>query len=203
MCRILITVLALTFLLISNVAAADITSTATPKSRNTALTRSLLWTLVPAAVGGVLMLHGQRVSPIGFSQGSGQTDDAETMAGLAIGSVGIVVGPGVGHAYAGKIGRFWGGVAVRVAAVGLTVVMASSSSSGNSNLSSLDDQITQIVIAFVVGGSICLGSAIYDIATVGNSVEEYNEEHGFGNLTLKPTYIASHKAPGLLLRLTF
>jgi hypothetical protein len=148
------------------------------------------------------MLHGQRVSPIGFSQGIGQTDDAETMAGLAIGSVGIVLGPGAGHAYAGKMGRFWGGVAVRVAAVALTAVMASSTS-GNSSLSSLDDQITQVVIAFVVGGSICLGSAIYDIATVGNSVEEYNEEHGFGNLTLKPTYIASHKAPGLLLRLTF
>ena len=188
------TAFALTFLLNSNIAIAGTTSTATPKLRHTALTSSLLCTLVPAAAGAALVLDGSY---------SGQNDKAEALAGFAIGSVGIVLGPGVGHAYAGKIGRFWGGVAVRVAAVGLTVVMASSSSSGNSNLSSLDDQITQIVIAFVVGGSICLGSAIYDIATVGNSVEEYNEEHGFGNLTLKPTYIASHKAPGLLLRLTF
>jgi hypothetical protein len=203
MYRILITAFALAFLLNPNVASADSTSDAKPKSKRTALTRSLIWTLVPVAVGGAMMLHGQRISPIGFSQSNGQTDDIETLAGLAIGSAGIVLGPGAGHSYARKMGRFWGGVAIRGAAAALTVVLAPSSSSGSSSLSSLDDQIMQVVIAFVVGGTICLGSAIYDIATVGTSVDGYNDEHSLRSLTLRPTYFASHKAPGVMLTLSF
>lgn len=202
MCRIIVAAFVLTLLLNTSVATADTTSTAIPKSRNTALTRSLLWTLVPAAVGGALMLHGQRISPLGSKQDANQTDDTETLAGLAIGSVGIVLGPGAGHAYAGKMGRFWGGIAIRISGVALTAVIALPGS-GNSSWSSMEAQIAQVVVAFVMGGSICLGSAIYDIATVGNSVNDYNEERGFRTLTLKPAYIAAYKAPGLVLNLTF
>lgn len=200
MCRILTTALTLSFLLNANVLAANTNRTATAKSRKTALTHSLVCTLVPAAVGGVMMLHGQRISPIGFKQGSGKINDTETLAGLAIGSAGIVFGPGAGHAYAGKKGRFWSGAAIRSAAVAFTAVLASAGPD-NSSWSAMDAKIAQVVVAFVMGGSICLGSAIYDIAAVGDSIDEYNEEHGVRSLSLEPTYIAGNGAPGIVLKL--
>ena len=191
MFKILITALALTFLLNLNVAAADMTSTEIPKSRNTALTSSLLCTLVPAAIGGAFVLHG--------SYGN-QNDKTEALAGFAIGSAGIVLGPGMGHTYAGRAGRFWRGVAIRGAAAALTAAI-SFSASGNSL--SMSEGIAQSSMALAVGGSVCLVSAICDISAIGASVDAYNREHCFTTLTLKPTYIAAYKAPGLVLKLTF
>jgi hypothetical protein len=189
--KLLVIASALTFLLNSNVARADSTSVATPKSRSTALSRSLLWTLVPAAIGGAFVLHG--------SYGN-QNDKTEALAGFAIGSAGIVLGPGVGHAYAGRTGRFWGGVAIRGAAVALTAAISFSASE---NSLSMSDGIAQSSMALAVGGSVCLMSTIYDIATIGDSVNDYNKEHDFRTLTLKPAYIAAYEAPGLVLILTF
>jgi hypothetical protein len=191
MCKTLITAFALTFLLNLNVATADTTSTAAPKSRNTALTSSLLCTLVPAAVGGALILHGSN---------SGQTDNTEALAGLAIGSAGIILGPGAGHVYAEKTGRFWRGVAIRGIAASITAAISFSASK---NSFSIGEGVAQALMALAVGGSICLGSAIYDISTVGTSVDDYNKERGFSSLTLRPTYIAAHKAPGLMLTMSF
>jgi hypothetical protein len=190
MYKFLIIVFAL-LLLDSSVATADTTSTATSKSRSTALASSLLCTLVPAAAGAALILDGSY---------SGQNDKAEALAGFAIGSTGIVLGPGVGHAYTEKMGRFWGGVAIRGTVAALTAVI-SFSASGNSL--SMSEGIAQSSMALAVGGSVCLVSAICDISAIGASVDEYNKKHGFSSLTLKPTYIATYKAPGLVLKLTF
>jgi hypothetical protein len=191
MCRILVTTFALAFLLNSNVASADSTSNTKPKSKRAALTRSLLCTLVPVAVGGALVLHG--------SYGD-QNDKAAALAGFAIGSGGIVFGPGMGHAYAERKGRFWNGVAIRGATSALTAIISFSISE---NSFSMSEGIAKSSMPLAVGGSICLVSAICDIATVGDSVDENNKKHGFSSLTLRPTYIAAHKAPGLLLSITF
>jgi hypothetical protein len=191
MCKILIIVIALTLLLCLDAAIADTNSIAICKSKNTAMTNSLLCTLVPAAIGGVLVLHG--------SYGR-QNDKAEALTGFAIGSAGMIVGPGVGHAYAEKMGRFWGGVAIRGAVVALTAIVSFSASE---NSLSMSDGIAQSSTALAIGGSVCLVSAIYDIATVGNSVDAYNAAHGFQTLTLRPTYLAAQRAPGLILTLKF
>ncbi len=174
-------------------------STVAPKSKRTALTRSLVWTLVPVAVGGALILHGQGNAQIGSDLGSGQTDDTETLAGLAIGSAGIIFGPGTGHACAGQMGRFWGGVIIRGVGASLTTALVTSASDN----SSLDVAIMQGVIALVVGGSICLTSAIYDIATVGRSVDKYNHSHGFSDLRVRPQYFAATRAVGFNVSMSF
>jgi hypothetical protein len=166
-------------------------SSVAPKSKRTALTSSLLCTLVPAAAGAALVLAGSY---------SGQNDKAEALAGFAIGSVGMVIGPGVGHAYAEKTGRFWGGVAIRGAAVALTAAMSFSASE---NSLSMSDGIEQSSMALAVGGCVCSASAIIDISAIGASIDEYNKKPGFSSLTLRPTYIATFKAPGLVLKLTF
>jgi len=199
----LIMAFALTFLLTSNVAAADSTSTVVSKSKRTAEVYSLLSTFVPVVVGGALLLRGQGSAPIGSDpvtiRNNGQSEYTATLAGLAIGSAGIILGPGVGHAYAGKMGRFWNGVAIRGMVASLTGAMLYSVS----ETSDFGAGIVTAVIALVVGGSICLVSMTHDISTVGTSVDDYNKEHGFPSLTIRPTYYARHKAPGLMLTMSF
>ncbi len=197
MFKVLITAFALTFLLSSNMATADTTSTAMPKSRGRAEVYSLLSTLVPVVVGGTLLIRGGGTAP--STRADVQSERTTTLTGLAIGSMGIVLGPGVGHAYAGKMGRFWNGVAIRGATASLTWMIALSASEN----SDFGTGIVLAVTALVVGGSICLVSMTYDISAVRTSVDDHNSEHGFRTLTLRPIYIAAHKAPGLMLTLSF
>jgi hypothetical protein len=188
MCRILITVFALTFLLNLNDAAADTTSTATPKSRRTAVIYSLVSTSVPVAVGGVMM-HNERSAPLG----------------TGIASLGLILGPGVGHAYAGNMRRFWTGAATRGIVLSSAVAVGAILIHGSSG-DSWEEGLPKAMLAIGVigaGVTICTVSAIRDIATADNSADAYNKEHGFRTLTLRPTYIATYKAPGLVLKLTF
>jgi hypothetical protein len=182
MCRILITAFALTFLLSSNASAVDSTSTTAPKSRSIALTRSQAWTLMPVATGGAMMCMKET-----------------RLLGLGIASLGLILGPGAGHAYAGKTERFWRGVAIRGIVASFTGAVAYSAADN----SDFGVGIIQAAVALVVGGGICLVSAVHDISTVGTSVDEYNREHGFSSLTVKPIYMLAQKAPGLMLTLSF
>jgi hypothetical protein len=197
MFKILIAALALTFLLNSNVMAVYSNSGEAPKTRNAALNRSLAYTLVPAALGGALMLHGQRISPLAFHKGGSKTNDDETLLGLAIGSMGIVFGPGTGHLYAHRWSKYQMGTGIRVAGGALIIAGIASfdpwSGSGGFGFAPL----------LILGSTVVVSSAIFDIATVGDSVEEYNEESGFGRLSLRPVLIAPYDAPGLVLTLTF
>lgn len=175
-------------LLSSSAAMANSTSLAPPKSRATALTYSLSMTILPAAAGGLIALVGE----------SGN-HNSMTLFGLGLGSAGVILGPGAGHAYAGKTDRFWHGVAIRgTTAIFTTLLLVSAFDN-----SDFGAGIIQAMIALAVGGGICLVSAIYDISKVGSSVDDYNKEHGFNNLTLKPTFITAHNAPGIVLTLTF
>jgi hypothetical protein len=188
MCRILITAVALTFLLNSTVVAADSTSAATSKSRRTAVVYSLFSTSVPVVVGGVMM-NGGHSAPLG----------------TGIASLGLICGPGVGHAYAGNMRRFWAGAAIRGIVLSSSVAVAAiliHDSSGDS----WEEGLPKAMLALGsigLGVTICTVSAIRDIAAADNSVDDYNSEHGFSSLTLKPAYIAAYKAPGLVLILTF
>ncbi len=196
MCKILITAFALTFLLNLNVAAADSTATTAPKSRGTALTYSIRMTALPAIVGGLMALEGTSDNSSGM-----------TLFGLGLGSAGVLFGPGAGHAYAGRMGRFWGGAAIRGLA-GALVFVGGLWIYGSSNFylgsSSESDGSAAGGIVIVVGaGALFLTSAVYDIATVGRSADKYNHSHGFSDLRMTPTYFASHKAPGLMLTMSF
>ena len=188
MCRTLITAFALMFLFNSNVVAADSTSIAVPKSRRTAVIYSLVSTSVPVAVGAVMM-----------------RSDHSAPLGTGIASLGLILGPGVGHAYAANMRRFWTGAATRGIVLSSSVAVAAiliHDSSGDSWEEGLPKAMLAIGI-IGAGVTICTVSAIRDIATADNSVDDYNSEHGFNSLTLRPTYIAAYKAPGLVLNLTF
>jgi hypothetical protein len=167
---------------------ADSASVATPKSRRSAIIYSLVSTSIPMAVGGV-MIHSDHGAPLG----------------TGIASLGLILGPGVGHAYAANMRRFWTGAATRGMVLSSSVAVAAiliHDSSGDT----WDEGLSKALLAIGVigaGVTICTVSAIHDIATADNSADTYNSEHGFAHLTIEPTYIATYKAPGLVLKLTF
>ena len=167
---------------------ADSTSVATPKSRRAAVIYSLVSTSVPLVVGGVMM-NGEHSAPLG----------------TGIASLGLILGPGVGHVYAANTRRFWIGAGTRGLVLASTVAVAAiliHDSSGEI----WDEGLPKALLAIGVigaGVTICTISAIHDIATADNSVDDYNSARGFRTLSLRPAYFAHYKAPGLVLNLTF
>jgi hypothetical protein len=184
-----ILVIASALLILESLAmGADSTSIATPKSRRTAVIYSLLSTSVPLVVGRVMM-NSEHSAPLG----------------TGIATLGLILGPGTGHAYAANMRRFWIGAGTRGIVLSSTIAVAAiliHDSSGDSWEEGLPKAMLAIG-AIGLGVTICFVSAIHDIATADNSVDDYNSEHGFRALTLRPIYFATHKAPGLVLKLTF
>ena len=74
--------------------------------------------------------------------------------------------------------------------------------SGPSKYGLADDDAGLVVVIACAGVGL-LTSVVYDIATVGRSVDKYNHSHTISDLRLKPTYFANHKAPGVMLTLSF
>ncbi len=92
--------------------------------------------------------------------GNGQYPDAL----WAIGGVAVLIGPSVGHWYAGKY--FTLGLVAR--ATGFALGAFAVNGRGHE-----DDKLG----ALLVGGACLVGGAIYDLATADRSAREYNFEH--------------------------
>jgi hypothetical protein len=185
--KIVIAVLALTFLLNSNIAAADSTSTVTPKSKHTALIHSLGWTIVPTGVGLAL------------------TKNERTRGyGIGLTSFGVLIGPGTGHLYAHQMKPLLVGAGIRgLVVISTTLVAAAIANSARDK--SWDESMGQFALYVCVAGAglaLCTASAIYDFGAVGNSVDRYNHRHGFANVRITPTYFVNRRAPGVLLTLS-
>jgi hypothetical protein len=120
-----------------------------PKSAWTAGMLSLAATLAPPLLA--TMVYGNR----------SESEREDVVAKIALTSV--MIGPSVGHIYAGKFLTL--GLGVRV--VGFAVAMSAVSADD------LGDALGRIMI----GGITIAAGAIADLATVGKSVNEYNAEH--------------------------
>ena len=143
------------------------------------------------------------VAPIGIAMST--TDRGLFCGGIGSGGIlllaGTIVGPGLGHSYAGNEGRLWKGIGIRTGAliaIGIGFSMSFSlfeetNSSGGAALCA-------------VGSILLFGSSIYDIVTADDSARQYNEENGLAaksKISFGPTYFAQHQAPGATLILTF
>jgi hypothetical protein len=181
---------------------AEATTGFEPKSNATALWYSHLSTFVPAVVGGVLIIHGQsRDFP-------DEPSDAETAAGITIGSLGLIFGPGAGHAYAGNRGRFWKGGFIRVGVVSLgmfgAVAIASGTFQGPFGGGGNDAGLIAMGIFIAgVGVGLCCYSAVKDFGTLDDSVRKYNDRHKNISLALSPLYFPEHKAIGAVFTVTW
>jgi len=107
---------------------------------------------------------------------------------------GAIVGPGWGHLYAGNQARFWTGAGIRTVGLGGALVAYTVSDSPDDGTA---------LAAFVVGLGLWFGSSIYDTATAARSAREYNRKHGFGGLSMAPTYDLSKKQAGIKLSMQF
>jgi hypothetical protein len=165
-------------ILLSLMAQAKTSISLTPKSKSKALTYSLVGTLAPIAISIPLLRNG----------------DA---AGLFLGSFGLLIGPGMGHLYAGNPNRFLSGMFIR-GAVGITAIYSMS------QIDILDDTGNSgPVMFFLLGSSALLASIIHDIGSTGKSVEQYNQQHGFAHIKIQPYYWANHQAMGLSFGIRF
>ncbi|GEM_PF-1135021 len=157
-----------------------------PLSRVEAKHWSVRATVIPVAVGAGCL-------GLAIASGSGEI----AAFGAAVGGAGVAFGPGAGHVYAKQAGRFWTGVFTRAAAGG--VVLLGVSQIGFSNNS--DNSGGFLLMA--LGSAGVLASAVYDIATVGGSVDKYNRSNSSVGIRFKPGYIAQYNVPALICSFRF
>jgi hypothetical protein len=167
-----------------------------PKTHGKALRYSLVSTLAPVALGGLL---------VGIYVDEGEQRAHNLVAfGIGLGSAGLVFGPGAGHLYAGQTGRFVGGALTRCISGGVVLLGIASIDYGpifgDSDVKR-DNGFAGMLI--VVGSAGAIISVIYDIATVGRSVDKFNHEHGFQSFEIQPRYWPQDKAVGLGFCLRF
>jgi len=153
-----------------------------PKSKSKALSYSLVGTLAPVAVSIPLLKDG----------GS---------AGFALGSFGLLFGPGLGHLYAENSNRFVSGLIIRGLAGGVAIF---SVSKFGIDIWGNDSQDTfGPIMVFLVGGVTVVASSLHDISTTGESVDWYNKQHALSQIKLQPCYWANHQALGFSLGYRF
>jgi hypothetical protein len=150
------------------------------KSKTAAAAYSLVTTLVPEGIS------------ILFLAQDGNHSQARNRAWFAFGLSGPVFGPGVGHLYACNTRRYNNGTLLRLclSTLGITALY----SNDESDLAGVIALSTGVMVTF---------SMIYDIATVGKSVDKYNHGHGFSNLRIQPQYFAATRAVGCNVSMSF
>jgi hypothetical protein len=142
-----------------------------PKSPRTALLLSLGATVVPYAIAE-------------------QGQDQNTALAVAA----ILVGPAVGHFYAGKPGRGLVGMGIRVGVTAVTVGVAQLACHDPQEWSCLG-----ATLAFT--GAAVLGSMVVDIAAAPGSARRSNEERA--RLAILPLRGGAHPRLGIGVRLGF
>ena len=151
-------------------------------SPNKARNYSLFLTLVPMACGLAMV----SADPKGES-GMGSL-------GSLLLWMGGTFGPGAGYLYAHHPWGFWRGAIIRT--VGLAGVAGAAVATWDNPDASGGWEI------FIAGSALYLGTGIFDILNSAKSAKNYNEDHGI-SLKMKPCYIASRKAPGLMISVSF
>lgn len=149
------------------------------KSKTAAAAYSLVTTLVPEGVSILFLAEG------------GNHSKTRNRTWFAFGLTGPVFGPGAGHLYAGNTQKFNSGTLLRgcLATVGVMALYSSESDAAG--------------VVALSSGAIVVFSMIYDITTVGKSVDKYNHSHGFSNLRVWPQYFAATRALGCNVSMSF
>lgn len=175
---------------------AQINNSHEPKSTATAVKYSAYGTAIPIVVGGAIILAAS------------EDDIGLAVSGIMVGALGAVIGPGLGHAYAGD---WWhlalGSLARSLGAIFITVGILIDDPSGmggwgKSNEGSEEDEGSGGKLVFI-GGAIYLWSAIHDFCTLDSSVEQYNQKHTGITISVSPTYYAQQNTLGIAVRVSF
>lgn len=173
-------------LLTSSLALGQTMAERGPKSETAALVWSLGGTLVPAAAGGVFLAFGSR------SQGREGSEAVPILLLIA----GPLIGPSLGHMYAGRTGRGLATIGLRAAlsAGGLVAALAICPFDGCST-----DESAQAGTVFLAAAGLVAASIVYDVVTAPASARWYNARHR--SASFRPTFINGR--PGLAARLSY
>jgi hypothetical protein len=152
------------------------------KSESRAVLFSLAGTIVPVGAG--------------IAMAGSNAEGADDGAAAAIFCGGLIVGPSLGHFYAGRPKRALIGVGIRtVCVLGMAIAVGNSLADFSGGNSSSNDALAGVSLL------LCAGSAIYDIATVTHSVRIHNVATEEGVIGLAPSLVGH--APGLRVDVRF
>jgi len=143
------------------------------KSEGTALSLSLLGTLVPLVAGTAILATSDDI----------YYSDANGSLGSLLIYTGLYFGPSMGYFYAGKSGRGWASFGLRNA-IGLGMVIGVTAACPPAD--PCDEGAASAIV--LIGGVGILASAIYDIANVKKTVRERNARQMASSLAVIPTY---------------
>lgn len=163
------------------------------KSPSTALSLSLLSTLVPVVVGTSMIAVWEN-----------RHHNTPLLVGGAAGlGLGLSFGPSIGYAYSGEHFRGWGMGLLRLAGIGVgvfAIAAAAVSSIRCDSCSNSGDGGGWLLLAAISLTPVVV-SAVYDIVTAPRAARRANERHGLTNVSLVPMAIPgrSSTSPGLAL----
>ena len=178
-----------TLLAIVLIAAYQPSYAKSPKHLATARRISTWGTLGPLAIGGAAILarpHGVAV-----------------YGGIALGSMGLLWGPSMGHAYAGNTSRFFTGSGLRILAIGGIVGGVAMFAIGVFSENDKKKLTLPGIVLSVGSTGFLVFTIIKDFNTLDDSIDAYNRKHGFTSLDLRPEYFPSQEALGLALSFRF
>ncbi len=186
----------LTVLFSANLVIAQRNNPQEPKSTATAVKYSAYGTAIPIVVGGAIFLAAS------------EDDITSGVIGIEVGALGAVVGPGLGHAYAGDWWHLVLGSLLRtLGVIFITSGILGDDPSGmggwgESDQGSKEEEESGAGLV-LIGGAIYLWSAIHDFTTLDRSVEQYNQKHTGITISVSPTYYAKKNTLGIAVRVSF
>jgi hypothetical protein len=184
--------IALVIAFATNVAAAEPSGEPPPHTHSSS--KAIVLSAVPTVAATLLAVGGLGLEIA--NAGSSNVPNAAGNAMMAVGGVGLVVAPSLGHLYGEH--RWWtNGAKVRMAGLGVFAI---------ASLWYLKEESYDNPSYAGVGGSVLLGliglgaivtGAAMDVATAGSATDRYNERVG-ASLRIAPTVIrtASHTNVG-------
>lgn len=133
---------------------------------------------------------------------SSVSSDVMMPTGIGLCVTGVIVGPSVGHFYAGNYMRGFASMGLRAGIAGAGILGIA-----KFYTTEYDKEMEAAIICTAIAGVACIGilaSGIYDIWTCPNSVEEYNKSiQKYGGFYLAPRINLIDESYGLTLGYSF
>jgi hypothetical protein len=159
------------------------------KSSSTAISYSIGATILPSV-------------PLMLCAWHGNPEESLIVGSFILSASGVIIGPSMGHFYAGNTGRGFKSIGFRTISGGAFFL---SSLAFLSNVYGENFEHVELYAAISIASGICTaGSILFDIFTCPSSVEKYNESIlNHGGLYFTPEIDLSSKSYGIRLVYNF
>jgi hypothetical protein len=154
-------------------------------------------TLVPVGVGTAMCAIGASGS---MTQGGYGAGAGLFVLGMAVATVGLVMGPSAGYAYGGIPDRGTAGTLLRLGTLIAPAIVLAAQQRGSGS----DEAWIAPAIGLLLGAGLVTLEAVYDVATVEGNVRRHNAALTRStSWRLEPCVTPTAHAPALALRASF